>query len=57
MTLHPSVLTDSLHDDLHKDFKADYNLANPLFNMSEWAANGSPTIPAGSTASPFVNKR
>ena len=27
---------DSFHSDLHKDLKADYLLANPPFNMSDW---------------------
>jgi type I restriction enzyme M protein len=27
---------DSFHNDLHKDLKADYLLANPPFNMKEW---------------------
>ena len=27
---------DSFHDDLHKDLKADYILANPPFNISDW---------------------
>jgi len=27
---------DSFHKDLHKDLKADYLLANPPFNMSDW---------------------
>ncbi len=27
---------DSFHSDLHKDLKADYILANPPFNMSDW---------------------
>jgi type I restriction enzyme M protein len=27
---------DSFHHDLHKDLKADYILANPPFNMSDW---------------------
>jgi type I restriction enzyme M protein len=27
---------DSLHNDLHKDLKADYILANPPFNVSDW---------------------
>jgi len=27
---------DSFHDDLHKDLKADFILANPPFNMSDW---------------------
>jgi len=29
---------DSFHEDLHKDLKADYILANPPFNVSEWGA-------------------
>ncbi len=27
---------DSLHNDLHKDLKANYILANPPFNVSDW---------------------
>lgn len=27
---------DSFHHDLHKDLRADYILANPPFNMSDW---------------------
>ena len=27
---------DSFHDDLHPDIKADYILANPPFNVSDW---------------------
>ena len=27
---------DSLHRDLHKDLKADFIIANPPFNMSDW---------------------
>lgn len=27
---------DSFHDDLHKDLKADFILANPPFNMKQW---------------------
>lgn len=27
---------DTFHNDLHKDLKADYILANPPFNMSDW---------------------
>ncbi len=30
---------DSFHNDLHKDLKADYILANPPFNMSDWGGN------------------
>ena len=29
---------DSFHNDLHKDLRADYILANPPFNVSEWGA-------------------
>lgn len=29
---------DSFHEDLHPDLKADYILANPPFNMSDWGA-------------------
>lgn len=27
---------DTFHNDLHKDLKADYVLANPPFNISDW---------------------
>ncbi len=27
---------DSFHNDLHKNLKADFILANPPFNMSDW---------------------
>ncbi len=30
---------DSFHQDLHKDLKADFILANPPFNMSDWGAD------------------
>ena len=30
---------DSFHSDLHKDLKADFILANPPFNMSDWGGN------------------
>jgi type I restriction enzyme M protein len=30
---------DSFHRDLHKDLKADYILANPPFNDSDWGGN------------------
>jgi type I restriction enzyme M protein len=33
---------DSFHDDLHKDLKADYILANPPFNISDWGGNRLP---------------
>jgi len=29
---------DTMHDDKHKDLKADYILANPPFNISDWGA-------------------
>ena len=30
---------DTFHNDLHPDLKADYILANPPFNISDWAVN------------------
>ena len=30
---------DSFHHDLHKDLKADFILANPPFNMSDWGGD------------------
>lgn len=30
---------DSFHNDQHKDLKADYILANPPFNMSDWGGD------------------
>ena len=30
---------DSFHDDLHKNLKADYIMANPPFNLSAWGAD------------------
>ena len=30
---------DTFHNDLHKDLKADYILANPPFNVSDWGAD------------------
>jgi len=30
---------DSFHNDLHKDLKADFILANPPFNMSDWGGD------------------
>ncbi|MDV6318676.1 class I SAM-dependent DNA methyltransferase [Chromohalobacter sp. HP20-39] len=30
---------DSFHNNLHKDLKADYILANPPFNMSDWGGD------------------
>ncbi|MGV8168822.1 MAG: N-6 DNA methylase [Candidatus Nanoarchaeia archaeon] len=32
-------LGDSFHNDLHKDLKADFILANPPFNISDWGAD------------------
>lgn len=31
--------SDTFHDDLHKTLKADYVLANPPFNISDWGGN------------------
>jgi len=36
---------DSFHEDLHKDLKADYILANPPFNMSDWGGERLPDDP------------
>lgn len=30
---------DTFHDDLHKDLKADFILANPPFNVSDWGGD------------------
>lgn len=30
---------DSFHDDVHKDLKADFILANPPFNISDWGGD------------------
>ena len=30
---------DSFHNDLHKDLKADFILANPPFNVSDWGGD------------------
>ncbi len=30
---------DTFHDDLHRDLKADFILANPPFNMSDWGGD------------------
>jgi type I restriction enzyme M protein len=30
---------DTFHNDLHKDLKADFILANPAFNMSDWGGD------------------
>jgi len=30
---------DTFHDDLHKDLKADYIIANPPFNISDWGSD------------------
>ena len=31
---------DTFHDDRHPDLKADYILANPPFNISDWGQEG-----------------
>jgi type I restriction enzyme M protein len=41
---------DTFHADRHPDLKADFILANPPFNVSDWAARACATINAGSTA-------
>ena len=41
---------DSFHRDLHKDLKADYILANPPFNVSDWGGDRLKDDSAGSTA-------
>ena len=33
---------DTFHDDLHKDLRADYILANPPFNISDWGGERIP---------------
>ncbi len=45
---------DTFHNDQHPDLKADFILANPPFNVSDWGASGSPTTSAGSTALPHL---
>jgi type I restriction enzyme M protein len=42
---------DTFHNDRHPDLKADFILANPPFNVSDWAVKGSARIDAGSLAS------
>ena len=41
---------DTFHNDLHKDLKADFILANPPFNIATGAASGCARTCAGSTA-------
>lgn len=41
---------DTFHRDQHPDLRADYVLANPPFNISDWGASGWPMTVAGSTA-------
>jgi len=43
---------DSFHNDLHPDLRADFILANPPFNMSDWGQlRSSAMTSVGSTAS------
>ena len=42
---------DSFHNDRHPDLRADYILANPPFNVSDWGGDRLGTTSAGSTAS------
>src|SRR5437899_3029061 len=39
---------DTFHNDLHPDLRADFILANPPFNMSDWAGTVSATTCGGS---------
>ncbi len=41
---------DSFHDDKHGELRADYALANPPFNISDWGGERLPTMPAGPSA-------
>ena len=43
---------DSFHNDVHKDLKADFVLANPPFNVSDWGGQRLREDGAGSTAPP-----
>jgi len=41
---------DTFHNDRFPDLKADFILANPPFNVSDWAVRGCATTSAGATA-------
>ena len=41
---------DTFHDDRHPDLKADFILANPPFNVSDWGGERLRTTSAGTTA-------
>lgn len=41
---------DTFHNDCHADLKADFILANPPFNVSDWGASACARTNAGSTA-------
>lgn len=43
---------DTFHQDLHPDLRADYVLANPPFNISNWGGERLQSDPAGATARP-----
>jgi type I restriction enzyme M protein len=45
---------DSFHNDLHKDLKADYILANPPFNISDWGGERLPLDARGRYGLPAV---
>ena len=47
-----SITPIPLHNDLHKGLKADYILANPPFNISDWGGKGWPTMQGGNTERP-----
>jgi len=46
---------DTFHNDLHKDLKADYILANPPFNMSDWGGERLTDDPRWKYGVPPVN--
>ncbi len=41
---------DTFHRDQHPDLRADYVLANPPFNISDWGASACLRTDAGPTA-------
>ena len=41
---------DTFHRDQHPDLRADYVLANPPFNISDWGGEKLEADPAGSMA-------
>ncbi len=45
---------DSFHKDLHKDLRADFILANPPFNMSDWGGESHCHGACGACAYPSI---